>query len=193
MTLTRAMAKAQELHPVRSLPKRNAWENSEDDIEAFAAANRIRASLTNDSWPHKVFAFHRLFRVATGGEHIAPMDAFRQRLRTRLRHEENRETDEAAERYDTIEQIDGLLDLIYVCLGELIELGMTPDEINLAMEEVHASNMTKVDSNGQPVFDDGGKVLKGDHYVRVNLHAVLGNRILAQETTDGEGNNSVAS
>lgn len=173
MTLSRAMSKAQDLHPVRSLPKMNAWDNTQDDIDAFHAANRVRASLTNDSWPHKVHAFHRLFKMPGGTGPIAPLNSIRQVLRTRLRHEENRETDEAAAKYDVVEHVDGLLDLIYVCLGELLELGLTPDEINLAMEEVHASNMTKVDASGNPVYDDGGKVLKGDNYVPCDLCLVL--------------------
>jgi predicted HAD superfamily Cof-like phosphohydrolase len=76
-----------------------------------------------------------------------------------------------------VETIDGLLDTIYVAIGWLIELGMTPEQINVCMEEVHASNLTKVDNNGQPIFDDGGKVLKGNNYVKADIPAVLGDAL----------------
>ena len=173
MTLTRAMVQAQALHPARTLPQRNAWDNDEDTIAAFQLLNRYRASLTDDSWPAKVFAFHKLYRVPGGDGPIAPLAAMRQLLRVRLLTEEFTETLEAAEAGNMVESIVGLLDTIFVAIGWLLELGLTPTEINLAMEEVHASNMTKVDDNGKPVFDEGGKVLKGSNYIKADLQAVL--------------------
>lgn len=174
MTLTRAMSVAQDLHPARMLPKQNAWENEQDVVEAFQILNRIRASLTNDSWPHKVHAFHRLYKVPVGTQgKLQQISSIRRVLRRRLVTEEVRETFDADLQSDLIETVDGLLDTIYVCLGWMLELGLTPDEINLCMEEVHASNMTKVDASGKPVYDDGGKVLKGDNYVPPNLRHVL--------------------
>jgi predicted HAD superfamily Cof-like phosphohydrolase len=173
MTLSAAMSKAQDLHPPRTLPKVNAWDNEPDVIAAFNALNRIRASITSDDWPMKVFAFHRLYGVPGGEGPISVLPAMRRILRRRLRHEENKETDDAIEAGDVIEHIDGLLDLIYVAIGELLEIGLTPLQINLAMEEVHASNMTKVDDDGKPLFDEGGKVLKGGNYVKCDLALVL--------------------
>lgn len=174
MTLSRAMAKAQELHPVHVLPKRNAWENEDDVIKAFQILNRIRASLTNDSWPHKVYAFHRLYKVPVGKQgKLQQISSIRRVLRRRLVTEEVREAFDADLQSDLIETIDGLLDTIYVCLGWMLELGLTPDEINLCMEEVHASNMSKVDASGNPMYDDGGKVLKGDNYIPPDLRLVL--------------------
>lgn len=184
MTLSRAMAKAQELHPVHTLPKRNAWENPDDVVQAFQILNRIRASLTNDSWPAKVYAFHRLFNVPGGEGSIRQLASIRRLLRTRLLVEEVKETLEAEAAGDLVETIDGLLDTIYVAIGWLLELGLTPGEINLAMEEVHASNMTKVDNSGKPVYDDGGKVLKGENYVRPDLCHVLEYDELAQPNDD---------
>lgn len=186
MTLSKAMSRAQELHPARTLPKRNAWENEQDTIDAFHILNRIRASLTNDSWPHKVFAFHRLFKMPGGAGPIQQLSSHRRMLRERLLAEEVKETFEANEAGDLVETIDGLLDTIYVAVGWLLELGLSPEEINLAFEEVHASNLTKVDENGQPIYDDGGKVLKGDNYVPCNLCLVLN-----LEPSNGQGNNSI--
>lgn len=173
MTLTPAMERASELHPPHTLPKHNPWENTDDVIAALQVANRIRASLVDDNWPKKVFAFHRLYKMPGGEGPIKQLDPYRRILRQRLLAEEVRETNEADERGDLVKTIDGLLDTIYVAIGWMLELGMTPEDINRAMEEIHASNMTKVDDNGQPVFDDGGKVLKGDNYVRADLNLIL--------------------
>lgn len=192
MTLTPAMDKAQELHPARTMPKRNPWENSADAIEAFQVMNRIRISLLDDDWPKKVLAFHRLYKMPGGDGPIRQLDPYRRVLRRRLLAEEVRETNEADERGDLVETIDGLLDTIYVAIGWMLELGMTPRDINMAMEEIHASNMTKVDENGKPVFDDGGKVLKGDNYVRANLALVL-DLPSEMEPSDGQADNSMGS
>lgn len=173
MTLSPAMNKAQDLHPPRTMPKQNAWDNDTDTSLAFQALNRIRASIVDDDWAKKVFAFHRLYNVPGGDGPIQQISGFRRILRRRLLEEEVKETFEADERGDIIETIDGLLDTIYVAIGWMLELGLTPRDINLAMEEVHASNMTKVDNDGKPVFDEGGKVLKGDNYVRADIALVL--------------------
>lgn len=195
MTLTPAMDKAQELHPARTLPKHNPWENSQDASEAFQVLNRIRISLLDDDWPKKVLAFHRLYGMPGGDGPIRQLDPYRRVLRRRLLAEEVRETNEADERGDLVETIDGLLDTIYVAIGWMLELGMTPQDINLAMEEIHASNMTKVDDNGKPVFDDGGKVLKGDNYVRADLRLVLEfpDETATTEPFDGQTDNSMGS
>lgn len=54
---------------------------------------------------------------------------------------------------------DGCIDTIYVCLGLLHSLGVDPD---VAWDEVHASNMTKIDpATGEVLKDPNtGKVLK---------------------------------
>jgi len=182
MGLSKAMAAALELHPPKNLPQQNAWDNTPDQVEAFNALNRIRASLANDDWPKKVFAFHRLYGVPGGDGPIQQLDSYRRILRHRLLAEEVKETIEADTHNDLIETVDGLLDTIYVAIGWLLELGLTPMQINMAMEEVHASNMTKVDSSGNPVYDDGGKVLKGENYVPVDLCHVLEYDELAQST-----------
>jgi Uncharacterized protein conserved in bacteria len=173
MTLTPAMSRALELHPFRSLPKTNAWDNTQDQVEAVSALNRIGISITDDNWPKKVLAFHRLYGVPGGEGAIANLSARRQVLRRRLLEEEVSETLAADEAGDLIEVVDGLLDTVYVAIGWLLELGLTAVDINRAMEEVHASNMTKVDNEGKPVFDEGGKVLKGENYVRADIALVL--------------------
>lgn len=173
MVLTPAMSKAQDLHPPRMLPKANAWDNTQDQIDAVQALNRMRISITDDDWAKKVFAFHRLYGLPGGEGPIKQIDSYRRILRRRLLEEEVKETIDADEAGDLIEVVDGLLDTVYVAIGWLLELGLTPLDINRAMEEVHASNMTKVDNEGQPIFDEGGKVLKGDNYIKADIALVL--------------------
>jgi hypothetical protein len=161
------MLKALELHT----PKGELPANAEpEQIALFRQANQLRASLLDDSWPKKVAAFRRLYLLS---EHNNPSPAVlstsRQMLHRAMLDEERDETFYAAGAGDLSGTVDGLLDLIYVALGWLLELGFTPQQIDLLMEEVHASNMTKTDDHGAPVFDTNGKVLKGDNYVRESL------------------------
>lgn len=186
--MTPAKRKALELHSAVQLPPGRQWDSEEERQSAFRALNRVRASISDDDWSKKVFAFHRLYRVPVGERgQIRQIDAYRRVLRRRLLEEEVKETLEADDTDDLVETIDGLLDTIYVAIGWMIELGMTPEQINIAMEEVHASNLTKVDNEGQPVFDEGGKVLKGDNYTRVDLCLVLG--LPSEGEDDGSGGN----
>jgi hypothetical protein len=176
--MTPAKRTALDLHAVVELPAGQAWESDEERASALRALNRVRASIHDDDWSKKVFAFHRLYRVPVGAKgSIHQLDAYRRTLRRRLLEEEFQETLAADASNDIVETIDGLLDTIYVAIGWLIELGMTPEQINVCMEEVHASNLTKVDNNGQPIFDDGGKVLKGNNYVKADIPAVLGDAL----------------
>jgi predicted HAD superfamily Cof-like phosphohydrolase len=57
--------------------------------------------------------------------------------------------------------IKELTDLVYVCEGAQIEFGVDPDA---AMREVHQSNMSKLGTDGKPIYDAGGKVMKGPDY-----------------------------
>jgi predicted HAD superfamily Cof-like phosphohydrolase len=167
------MKKALALHEAQSVPA-GRFTTEADRSLAFKALNRVRASLMDDDWGKKVLAFHTLYGVPVGEQGtIAQLNGFRRILRRRLLAEEVDETLQADLNNDLLETIDGLLDTIYVAVGWLIELGLTPAQINAGMEEVHASNMTKVDDQGQPIFDEGGKVLKGDNYIRVDLASVL--------------------
>jgi predicted HAD superfamily Cof-like phosphohydrolase len=68
--------------------------------------------------------------------------------------------------------IDGLVDILYVAYGALDLLGVNADD---AFEEVHKSNMSKLDEDGEPIIniDDPtkpvGKILKGPKYEEPNL------------------------
>ena len=171
MVLTPAMNKAHDLHPAR-MPQKAAHAISDDERDAFRILNRVRASLTDDNWPAKIAAFRMLYNLPVAKQ-VGQIPARDRTLHRRLCQEELRETIEADDAGDLVETVDGLLDLIYVALGWLVQI-VPPELVLLSMEEVHASNMTKVDDCGNPVYDEGGKVLKGANYIKADIGLVLG-------------------
>lgn len=54
-----------------------------------------------------------------------------------------------------------LADLAYVTFGFAAEFGWDLDE---ALRRVHASNMSKLGEDGNPIYREDGKVLKGPNY-----------------------------
>jgi len=64
---------------------------------------------------------------------------------------------------DTLKE---LADLVYVCYQYAENLGWDLDE---ALQRVHNSNMSKLDSDGNPIYREDGKVLKGPNYQPPNL------------------------
>jgi len=59
-----------------------------------------------------------------------------------------------------------LADLVYVCYQYAANMGWDLDE---AMDRVHKSNMSKLDDNGNPIYREDGKVLKGPNYAPPTL------------------------
>lgn len=91
-------------------------------------------------------------------------------LRVDLIAEEFLELREAVANEDIVEIADALTDLLYVVYGAGHAFGIDLDECFL---EVHASNMSKLDDEGQPIYREDGKVLKSDNYFKPNLASVL--------------------
>jgi len=69
-----------------------------------------------------------------------------------------------------IDIADALADLDYVVNGAFVAFGLPGTEL---CEEVHRSNMTKLDRNGDPILREDGKVLKSDLYEPPQLMTVL--------------------
>ncbi|QRV01415.1 nucleoside triphosphate pyrophosphohydrolase family protein [Arcanobacterium phocisimile] len=72
---------------------------------------------------------------------------------------------------DTIEVADALGDLVYVIYGMALELGIPLTDV---LEEIHASNLSKLDANGEPIYREDGKVLKGPNFFQPDIARVLG-------------------
>ena len=69
-----------------------------------------------------------------------------------------------------VEAADAIADLMYVVLGTAVELGINIEPI---FEEVHRSNMSKLDEAGQPIFREDGKILKGPNYSPPDIAPLL--------------------
>lgn len=72
---------------------------------------------------------------------------------------------------DTIEVADALADLVYVIYGMALECGIDLDAV---LEEVQASNLSKLGEDGKPIYREDGKVLKGPGFFNPNIARALG-------------------
>ena len=87
-------------------------------------------------------------------------------LRISLIKEELDELKEAMDRKDLLEVADALTDLLYVTYGAGHAFGIDLDK---CFEEVQNSNMSKLDDDGKPIYNEFGKVMKGPNYFKPNL------------------------
>ena len=88
-------------------------------------------------------------------------------LRVSLIKEELDELIEAMNKKDLVEVADALTDILYVTYGAGHAFGINLDE---CFEEVQNSNMSKLDNNGKPIYNDKGKVMKGPNYFKPDLN-----------------------
>jgi predicted HAD superfamily Cof-like phosphohydrolase len=96
------------------------------------------------------------------------LDINRSLLKDRILREEVNELMNACIEEDNIEALDAVVDCMYILIGTAIELGID-HLIPAAFAEVHRSNMTKLDANGNPVFRADGKITKSELYEKPNL------------------------
>ena len=76
------------------------------------------------------------------------------------------ELTEAMNNNDLLEVADALTDILYVTYGAGHAFGIDLDK---CFEEVQNSNMSKLDENGNPIYNDSGKVMKGPNYFKPDL------------------------
>ena len=88
------------------------------------------------------------------------------KLRLNLIQEELDEFDQALKNKDLKEVADALTDILYVTYGAGHAFGIDLDK---CFEEVQNSNMSKLDENGKPIYNDSGKVMKGPNYFKPDL------------------------
>ena len=88
------------------------------------------------------------------------------KLRLDLIKEELGELTEAMNNRDLLEVADALTDILYVTYGAGHALGIDLDK---CFEEVQSSNMSKLDDNGKPIYNEHGKVMKGPNYFKPDL------------------------
>ena len=88
------------------------------------------------------------------------------KLRIDLIKEELEELEEAMNNKDLLEVADALTDILYVTYGAGHAFGIDLDK---CFEEVQNSNMSKLDKNGKPIYNESGKVMKGPNYFKPDL------------------------
>ena len=92
------------------------------------------------------------------------------KLRYDLISEELEELKDALNNRDFLEVADALTDILYVTYGAGHAFGIDLDK---CFEEVQNSNMSKLDENGKPIYNEAGKVMKGPRYFKPNLSKFL--------------------
>ena len=92
------------------------------------------------------------------------------KLRIDLIKEELDEFTEAIKNRDLLEVADALTDILYVTYGAGHAFGI---DLDRCFEEVQNSNMSKLDENGKPIYNESGKVMKGPNYFKPDLSKFL--------------------
>ncbi|MBD1167521.1 nucleoside triphosphate pyrophosphohydrolase family protein [Pelagibacterales bacterium SAG-MED09] len=88
------------------------------------------------------------------------------KLRIDLIKEELEELTKALNDKDLLEVADALTDILYVTYGAGHAFGINLDK---CFNEVQNSNMSKLDENGKPIYNESGKVMKGPKYFKPDL------------------------
>ena len=92
------------------------------------------------------------------------------KLRLSLIKEELEELSDAMNKKNLLEVADALTDILYVTYGAGHAFGINLDK---CFDEVQNSNMSKLDINGKPIYNEFGKVMKGPNYFKPNLEKFL--------------------
>ena len=91
-------------------------------------------------------------------------------LRLDLISEELEELKNAMASKDLLEVADALTDILYVTYGAGHAFGINLDK---CFDEVQNSNMSKLGSDGKPIYNESGKVMKGPDYFKPDLSKFL--------------------
>ena len=92
------------------------------------------------------------------------------KLRISLINEELEEFKKALKNNDLKEVADALTDILYVTYGAGHAFGI---DLDACFDEVQNSNMSKLDENGKPIYNEHGKVMKGPNYFKPDLSKFL--------------------
>ena len=117
----------------------------------------------------QVHEFHKAFKCNIGNVPSLPNEAERH-IRKWLLKEEYEEYLEGEANNDIVEIADGLVDMLYIIYGTGVSYGLPMDTL---FDEVHLSNMSKLDNDGNPIFRADGKVLKGPNFFKPNIKNIL--------------------
>jgi len=110
------------------------------------------------------------FFMETFGQEVKNQPSFSTNKINKLRYdlikEELEELKVALDNKDLLEAADALTDILYVTYGAGHAFGIDLDK---CFKEVQNSNMSKLDNNDKPIYNEHGKVMKGPKYFKPNL------------------------
>jgi predicted HAD superfamily Cof-like phosphohydrolase len=115
--------------------------------------------------------FHEIFKIGNASE-IKLIDEKDYTLRYNLIKEENEEYLDACKKGDIVEIADALGDQLYILFGTILKHGLQ-HKIEEVYDEIHRSNMSKLDENGMPIYREDGKVMKSNLYFKPDIRKVL--------------------
>lgn len=118
-----------------------------------------------------VAEFHEVFQIGNADE-ITLISERDYTLRYNLIKEENEEYLQACQNNDLVEIADALGDQLYILFGTILKHGLQ-HKIEEVYDEIHRSNMSKLDEKGQPIFREDGKILKSSLYFKPNIKNIL--------------------
>ena len=116
--------------------------------------------------------FNKAFKIDYSETQEANLDESTVELRYRLMQEENEEYLEAVKNNDIVEVADALGDMLYILCGTILTHGMQ-HKITEVFEEIQRSNMSKLGQDGNPIYREDGKVMKGPNYFKPDISKVL--------------------
>ncbi|RXR19319.1 hypothetical protein EQG63_07705 [Flavobacterium amnicola] len=119
-----------------------------------------------------VHEFHSAFGLGINNEPTGDLGENKNLLRFNLMKEENEEYLEAVQNNDIVEIADALGDMLYILCGTIIEHGLQ-HKIEAVFDEIQRSNMSKLGEDGNPIYREDGKVLKGPNYFKPNFDVIL--------------------
>lgn len=122
-----------------------------------------------------VTKFHEVYRIPYAVQPTTDVDPQLIALRHRLMAEENEEYLEAALAGNLVEVADALGDMLYILCGTMITHGMQ-DKIEDVFREIQRSNLSKLGADGQPIYREDGKVMKGPNYFKPDIATILAGR-----------------
>src|SRR5215813_8196829 len=137
----------------------------------FAAAKKTSSVQSLKDKIGKVREFHDTFRVPAN-ENPANVRNELAELRHRLMQEENDEYLDACKKGDINLIADALGDQMYILFGTIISHGLQ-HKIEEVFDEIHRSNMSKLDDNRKPIYREDGKVLKSNNYFLPDIKSIL--------------------
>ena len=116
--------------------------------------------------------FHTAFGIGYSETMRGDLGEQKNLLRYNLMKEENEEYLEAVQNDDIVEIADALGDMLYILCGTIIEHGLQ-HKIEAVFDEIQRSNMSKLGEDGNPIYREDGKVMKGPNYFKPNFEEIL--------------------